>query len=152
MAGAPALWYPPPLTWPSRGTHCRVAGTVEDVTDENYEVFKNAHAAVIVYGIASCEPCAAYDAVLARVAPKAPHVRIGKAKMHVPGRCREIKKQHQFETYPTTHFYARGRLLMIREGCVEEDELTTLIQRHFPNGVSQPPADPATTAASLKAV
>ncbi len=116
-------------------------GTVEDVTDDNYEAFKNARATVVVYGIASCEPCAAYDPIVADVARKVPHVRMGKAKMHVPGRCREIKKQHNFETYPTTHLYAQGNLLLTREGKVEEDELMALIQRHFPNGASHPSAD-----------
>src|SRR2546427_8352955 len=35
-------------------------------------------------------------------------VMFGKAKMHVPGACREIKKRYSFETYPTTHLYAHG--------------------------------------------
>ncbi len=118
-----------------------MAGTVEDVTDENYEAFKNARATVVVYGIASCEPCAAYDPIVADVARKFPHVRMGKAKMHVPGRCREIKKQHNFETYPTTHLYAQGTLLLAREGKIEEDALTALLQHHFSPGASQPLAD-----------
>ncbi len=113
-----------------------MAGIVEDVTDENYEAFKNAHATVVVYGIASCEPCTAYDPIVSGVARQFPHVRMGKAKMHVPGRCREIKKQHHFETYPTTHFYAQGTLLLSREGKVEEDELIAFIQRYFPAGAS----------------
>ncbi len=116
-----------------------MAGTVEDVTDENYEAFTHDRATVVVYGIAFCEPCAAYDPIVASVAEKFPHVRMGKAKMHVPGRCREIKKQHHFETYPTTHLYAQGTLLLTREGKVEEDELIDLIQRAFPNGASPAP-------------
>ena len=110
-----------------------MAGTVEDVTDDNYKAFKDAQATVVAYGIAACEPCAAYDPVLAEVARKLPSVRIGKAKMHVPGRCREIKKQHQFATYPTTHLYSRGNLLLTREGKVEEDELMTLIKDYLPD-------------------
>ena len=39
--------------------------------------------------------------------------------MHVPGRCREIKKEHTFETYPTTHFFADGKLVLTREGVVD---------------------------------
>ncbi len=108
-----------------------MAGTVENVTDENYEEFKAAQATVIAYGIASCEPCAAYDPILAEVAGKLPDVRIGKARMHVPGKCREIKKQHQFATYPTTHLYSQGTLLLTREGKVEEDELLTLIRQYL---------------------
>lgn len=110
-----------------------MAGTVENVTDENYEELKEAQATVVAYGIASCEPCAAYDPILAEVARKLPDVRIGKAKMHVPGRCRAIKKQHQFETYPTTHLYSRGTLLLTREGKVEEDELISLIKQYLPD-------------------
>jgi hypothetical protein len=51
--------------------------------------------------------------------------------MHVPGRCREIKKTHTFETYPTTHFFAHGKLLLAREGVVEPAELAALISDHL---------------------
>ena len=108
-----------------------MAGTVEDVSDENYEAITQADAAVVAYGIASCEPCAAYDPVLAEIAAKFPGVRIGKAKMHVPGRCREIKKKHNFETYPTTHLFSKGKLLLTREGKLEPAELSALINDHL---------------------
>ncbi len=110
-----------------------MAGFVEDVSDQNYEELTQAPAALVAYGIASCEPCAAYDPVLKAVAEKHTHVRIGKAKMHVPGRCRAIKKQHSFETYPTTHFFSHGKLILAREGKIEEGELTALFQEHFPS-------------------
>jgi thiol-disulfide isomerase/thioredoxin len=109
-----------------------MAGTVEDVSDENYAEFVQASAAVVAYGIASCDPCNAYDPVLQDVAKRYPGVRIGKAKMHVPGRCREIKKQHQFETYPTTHLFSKGTLLISREGKLESEELVALINDHLP--------------------
>ena len=108
-----------------------MGGTVEDVSDENYDAFTQADGAVVAYGIASCEPCAAYDPVLAETAIRFPEVRIGKAKMHVPGRCREIKKRHQFETYPTTHLFSKGKLLLTREGKLEPDELAALINDHL---------------------
>jgi len=106
---------------------------VEDVSDQNYEELKQAPAALVAYGIASCEPCAAYDPILKAVAEKYTHVRVGKAKMHVPGRCREIKKQHHFETYPTTHLFSHGQLLLTREGKIDESELSLLFQQHFPS-------------------
>ena len=108
-----------------------MSGTVQDVTDENYETFVKAAAAVVAYGIASCEPCTAYDPVLEEMAARYPTVLIGKAKMHVPGRCREIKKRHQFETYPTTHLFSKGTLLMSREGKLDADELAALINDHL---------------------
>lgn len=108
-----------------------VAGTVEDVSDANYEEFLNAPAALVAYGIASCEPCAQYDPILEQTAAQFPQIKVGKAKMHVPGRCREIKKRHQFETYPTTHLFSGGRLVMQREGKVEPDELAALINDHL---------------------
>jgi len=108
-----------------------VSGTVEEVSDANYKEFTDAPAAVVAYGIASCEPCNAYDPILEESAAKFPQVKIGKAKMHVPGRCREIKKRHQFETYPTTHLFSRGKLLLSREGKLEADELWALINDHL---------------------
>ena len=108
-----------------------MAGTVEDVNDTNYDEFKQAPAAVVAYGIASCEPCNEYDPILEQTATRFPNVRVGKAKMHVPGRCREIKKQHTFETYPTTHLFSRGKLLITREGKIDAAELEALINDHL---------------------
>ena len=106
-------------------------GIVEDVRDENYKEFTDAPASIVAYGLATCEPCLAYDPILVETAAKFPDVKVGKAKMHVPGRCREIKKSHTFETYPTTHFFSNGKLLLTREGVVEPAELAALIADHL---------------------
>jgi thioredoxin reductase (NADPH) len=109
-----------------------MAGTVEDVSDANYKEFTDAAASVVAYGLAACEPCKTYDPILEETAAKFSHVKVGKAKMHVPGRCREIKRTHTFETYPTTHFFSKGKLLLTREGVVEPAELAALINDHLP--------------------
>lgn len=101
--------------------------TVIDVSDENYKEFTDGAGAVVAYGLATCEPCQAYDAILEKTAAKFPTIKVGKAKMHIPGRCRAIKKIHSFETYPTTHFFAHGKLLLTREGIIEPAELDKLI-------------------------
>ncbi|MDH4185594.1 MAG: thioredoxin family protein [Nitrospira sp.] len=108
-----------------------MSGTVEDVRDENYKEFTDAPASIVAYGLATCEPCNAYDPILAETAAKFLNVKVGKAKMHVPGRCREIKKRHTFETYPTTHFFANGKLLLTREGVVQPAELAELISNYL---------------------
>lgn len=108
-----------------------MAGTVEDVNDENYKTFTQAPAALVAYGLATCEPCKAYDPILEEAAAKFPQVKVGKAKMHVPGRCRDIKKQHTFETYPTTHFFSDGKLVLTREGKVDAAELAALISDYL---------------------
>ena len=105
--------------------------TVLDVSDANYKEFTDSRGAVVAYGLATCEPCKLYDPILEETATKFPHVKIGKAKMHVPGRCREIKKTHTFETYPTTHFFANGKLILTREGVVPLEELAALITDHL---------------------
>ena len=104
---------------------------VEDVNDENYERFTQAAAAVVAYGIATCEPCKEYDPILVEAAKQFSDVCFGKAKMHVPGRCRAIKKQHQFETYPTTHFFSNGTLVLTKEGKIEAAELASLIKQYL---------------------
>jgi len=105
--------------------------TVQDVNDANYKEFTDSTGAVVAYGLATCEPCKAYDPILETTAEKFPGVKVGKAKMHVPGRCREIKKTHTFETYPTTHFFSGGKLLLTREGVIQPDELAELISEHL---------------------
>jgi thiol-disulfide isomerase/thioredoxin len=108
-----------------------MTGTVQDVSDENYEQFRQAPAAVVAYGLASCEPCNAYDPIVQETAAKFPAVKFGKARMHVPGRCREIKKAYTFETYPTTHLFSKGKLLLVREGILDAAELAALINEHL---------------------
>ena len=108
-----------------------MSGIVEDVSDANYKEFTDSSGAVVAYGLATCEPCKTYDPILEETAAKFPDVKVGKAKMHVPGRCREIKKSHTFETYPTTHFFSKGKLLLTREGVVEPAELAALIVDHL---------------------
>ena len=108
-----------------------MSGVVENVNDENYADFTQAPAAIVAYGIATCEPCKAYDPILEASAQNHDNIRFGKAKMHVPGKCRSIKKQHNFETYPTTHFFSNGTLLDTMEGKLESAELVALIAQHF---------------------
>jgi thiol-disulfide isomerase/thioredoxin len=108
-----------------------MSGTVLDVNDANYKEFTDSQGAVVAYGLATCEPCKTYDPILEEAASKFPTIKVGKAKMHVPGRCREIKKAHTFETYPTTHFFANGKLLLTREGMVDISELSALISDHL---------------------
>lgn len=108
-----------------------MSGIVEDVSDANYKEFTDSSGAVVAYGLAACEPCKTYDPILEDTAARFPDVKIGKAKMHVPGRCREIKKTHTFETYPTTHFFANGKLLLAREGVVDKAELAALISDYL---------------------
>lgn len=108
-----------------------MSGSLEDVHDGNYEDFVQSPAAVVAYGIASCEPCEAYDPILKETAARFSGVKVGKAKMHVPGRCRDIKKRHSFETYPTTHLFSKGKLVITREGKLEAEELAALINDHL---------------------
>jgi thioredoxin reductase (NADPH) len=108
-----------------------MSGTVEDVSDANYKEFTDSSGAVVAYGLATCEPCKTYDPIFEDAAADFPTIKVGKAKMHVPGRCREIKKAHAFETYPTTHFFANGKLLLTREGVIDRTELAALISDYL---------------------
>jgi hypothetical protein len=105
---------------------------IGSVTDATFDQYFNAPASVVVYGIANCEGCAYMDGVLAEVAPPLQStVRFGKGKMHVPGASREIKKRFTFETYPTIHFYSRGKLIESREGKIDPAGLRSAIQNLF---------------------
>ncbi len=49
-------------------------------------------------------------------------------------KCHVKQRPHQyspFETYPTTHFFSNGKLLLTREGVVEPAELAALIADHL---------------------
>jgi len=48
-----------------------------------------------------------------------------------PAAAARSKKTHTFETYPTTHLFANGKLLLTREGIVEPAELAALISDYL---------------------
>jgi len=102
---------------------------IGNVTDTTIDAYADGPASVVVFGIAHCDGCLLMDGVLADLAPRfKDRVRFGKAKMHVPGACRDIKKRYTFDTYPTTHLYAEGKLLERKEGAIAVADLERTIQ------------------------
>jgi thioredoxin-like negative regulator of GroEL len=102
------------------------------VTDQNYSTFLEAPASVVVFGIVPCQQCEEYDPIFRQAAGQYNgSVKFGKAKMHVPGACREIKRQHTFESFPTTHFYKNGQLVHQTEGKLDLQTLTMTIGQHL---------------------
>ena len=104
---------------------------IAEVDDRSYPEFLVGNS-VVVFGIASCQPCNEFDPVLKEAALKyMGKVKFGKARMHVPGACREIKRRYDFETFPTTHFYKDGNLVYTLDVKVDLDELSRLIEEHL---------------------
>jgi hypothetical protein len=50
--------------------------------------------------------------------------------MHIPG-SREIKKRYEFESFPTTHLYKRGKLVFSASERLEFDALANAIREHL---------------------
>jgi len=101
------------------------------VNDANYPDFLAAESAVVTFGMIACVACEAFDPVFRAVAERYQGVVLfGKAKMHVPGACREIKKRFSFDTFPTTHFYKNGTLVHTAIGRLDEDDLLHRIETH----------------------
>lgn len=99
------------------------------VNDDNYADYLAAPASVVVFCMAPCENCEAYDPIVRQAAEVlGDRVRIGKAKVHVPGATRNIKRQYFFESFPTTHFYKSGKLVQSVDHKLEYDELMERIQ------------------------
>ena len=104
---------------------------LERVMDSNYDSFLQAGSGVLLFKIASCQACEEFEPIVQKAAETHPSVRFGKVLMHVPGTCTGIKKRHNFETFPTTHFYKKGRLVHTTEGKLDEKELSRLIETHL---------------------
>ncbi len=108
------------------------ADLIPRVDDTNYGDFARSPAAVVVFGIASCIPCNEFDPILKQAAGKhGKTVKFGKALMHIPGACREIKKQHTFNTFPTSHFYRNGVLVHTEEEKLSLEDLERCIHEHL---------------------
>lgn len=102
------------------------------VNDDNYDDYLKAPAAVVIFCIAPCENCETYDPIVRRAAEAVgKRVRIGKAKLHVPGATRNIKRQYFFESFPTTHFYKAGKLVQSVGHRLEYDQLMEDIQSYL---------------------
>lgn len=101
------------------------------VNDDNFDEFHNARAAVVFYKIANCHGCEAYEPAIQRtVRAFSPKVKFGRGFMHIPG-SRTIKKRFEFESFPTTHFYSRGKLVFSAAEPLEADALAHAIREHL---------------------
>jgi thioredoxin-like negative regulator of GroEL len=99
------------------------------VNDQNYADYLKSPASVVVFSMMPCDNCEAYDPIVRRVAASlSDRVRFGKAKVHVPGATREIKRQYRFESFPTTHFYKAGKLVHSVDHKLDYDQLMAEIQ------------------------
>ena len=101
------------------------------VNDENFDEFHAAPAAAVFFKIANCHGCEEYEpAIQETVRAFSPSVKFGRALMHVPG-CREIKKRYEFESYPTTHLYKRGKLVFSASAPLKAEALANAIQEYL---------------------
>jgi thioredoxin-like negative regulator of GroEL len=104
--------------------------SIARVTDQNYASFLQVPASTVVFGIVPCQQCEDYDPIIKQAAEHFNGtVSFGKAKLHVPGACREIKRKYKFDSFPTTHFYKQGELVHKTEGMLDLPTLTQTIER-----------------------
>jgi hypothetical protein len=105
---------------------------LERVMDSNYDAFLKNPAGLLLFKIASCQACEEFEPIVQKAAgTHGSSVRFGKVLMHVPGTCTGIKKRHNFETFPTTHFYKNGELVHASEGKMDEKELSRMIETYL---------------------
>jgi thioredoxin-like negative regulator of GroEL len=102
------------------------------VTDENYKDFIQSPGALILFKIASCQQCEEFEPIVEKTAKEfGEKIRFGKSLLHVPGACREIKREHFFESFPTTHFYKNGSLVYSFEGKITQEEFKEQLSKHL---------------------
>ncbi len=101
------------------------------ISDENYREFISGPAALILFKIASCQQCEEFEPIVEEVAKAyGDQIRFGKSLLHIPGACREIKREYRFESFPTTHLYKGGALVSSFEGKIAMEELEERVKRH----------------------
>jgi hypothetical protein len=101
------------------------------VNDDNFDEYRGAPAAAVFFKIAHCHGCEEYEPAIQRtVRAFSPKVKFGRALMHIPG-CREIKKRYEFDGFPTTHLYKRGRLVFSASEPLTADALANAIREHL---------------------
>ena len=102
------------------------------VSDENYNEYMAAPAAVVLFKIANCRKCDEFEPIVKEVSTEYNgRIRFGKALLHVPGACREIKRKYRFESFPTTHFYKQGQLVYEAVEKLSKDDLNRAIVQYL---------------------
>lgn len=102
------------------------------ISDENYKEFIKAPAALILFKISSCQQCEEFEPIVeSLVLVYRERIQFGKGLLHIPGLCRAIKREHRFESFPTTHFYKAGNLVHTLEGKVSLGELDGYLKEHL---------------------
>ncbi len=102
------------------------------VSDENYNEYLASPAAVILFKIANCKKCDEFEAIVADGSKRYDgRIRFGKALLHVPGACREIKRKYRFESFPTTHFYKAGELVHQEGQMLSREDLESVIGKYL---------------------
>ena len=109
-----------------------IENSLPRVTDQNYPDYLSASAAVILFKIANCQKCEEFEPIVLDVSQQFNgEVLFGKALLHVPGACREIKRRYRFESFPTTHFYKGGQLTFQEDHKLTVEELVTVIRKYL---------------------
>ena len=107
-------------------------GSLPRVNDESYRDYLAAPVALILFKIANCEKCEEFESIVTDAARQYDgKIRFGKALLHVPGACREIKRKYRFISFPTTHFYKAGELVFQEDRKLSHDELNAAIQKYL---------------------
>lgn len=78
--------------------------TIEQITDNNYNDFKNNPRAVLLVTVSWCQPCKAYEPVIDTLSNQMPYIRFGKTTID-KDRSSQLKREY-FDinswTFPTT--------------------------------------------------
>jgi len=93
--------------------------TVEEITDTNYQEFKQSPRAVLVVGTTTCKNCKTYDPVVNALSQNLPFIRFGKAILDKPG-LTQLKREYtdiQKWTLPTTLLTKEGKEISRLQGA-----------------------------------
>jgi len=124
--------------------------TIEQITDSNYEEFKNSSRAVLVVSTSWCNKCKEYEPIIDRLSGQMPFIRFGKTVLN-EDRSTQLKREYRDInrwTLPTTLFFKGQREVSRIRGFAPYPNVVSEIQDNLlleslvfiPNGNAYVPA------------
>lgn len=107
--------------------------TIEQITDTNYNDFKNSPRALLLVSISWCQPCKAYEPIIDTLSNQMPYIRFGKTTID-KDRSSQLKREY-FDInswiFPTTLLFKDKREISRIKGVSSYPDLLSKIKNNL---------------------
>jgi thiol-disulfide isomerase/thioredoxin len=107
--------------------------TIEQITDTNYNNFKNYPRAVLLVSVSWCQPCKAYEPILDTLSNQMPYIKFGKTTLD-KDRSSQLKREYldiNSWAFPTTLLFKDKREMSRIKGISSYPDILSKIKNNL---------------------